>query len=135
MKNKKSEKLEIKKVKRTLQCKFTRDEILLLGRELAEKTSLSKQIEADKKQVVKQFDARLAEVDAQISQISNNIQTGYEYRSVDCTETLGEPEESKKTVRRVDLGEVVEVREMTSEEKQRSIDFEKENDETPPAGE
>jgi hypothetical protein len=121
---KKTAQLEVRKTKRTLQCKFTPPEILQLGKDLAEKTNLARQIEAEKKQVVKQFDARLAEVEAQINQASNNIQAGYEYRTVDCTETIGEPDESKKTVRRLDLGEIIEIRELSSEEKQRALEFE-----------
>lgn len=125
---KKKPQLEVKKSKRTLQCKFAPAELLQLGKDLAERTKLYSQTEAEKKQVTKQFDAKLAEIEAQIQQLSNNLQSGYEYRSVDCTETVGEPEENRKTVRRLDTNEVVEVRELTNDEKQRKLEFEKEQE-------
>lgn len=115
--------LDVRKIKRSLKCKFSDSEVLQLGRDLAEKTEQYGQLEADKKQVTKDFDAKLAEVDAQIRSASGKVQCGYEYRAVDCTETLGEPDDNKKTVRRMDTGEIIEVRELSAEEKQRLLDF------------
>ncbi len=114
---------DIRRTKRSLKCKFTDAEILQLGRDLAEHTEKYGQIEAEKKQMTKQFDATLAEAEAAQRSASGKIQSGYEYRSVDCTETLGEPDDNKKTVRRLDLAEIVEVRELNEEEKQRLLDF------------
>lgn len=119
-------KLEVRKNKRSLKCKFTEPEILALGRELAEKNELASQLEAEKKRVVKEFDAKVAEAEAQIQLASGKIQSGYEYRMVECSETFGEPEDNRKTVRRLDLNEIVEVRELSAEETQRVLDFEKE---------
>lgn len=114
---------DVRRTKRNLKCKFTDVEILQLGRDLAEHTERYSQIEADKKQMTKEFDAKLAESEAASRSASGKIQSGYEYRSVDCAETLGEPDDNKKTVRRVDLAEIVEVRELNEEEKQRLMDF------------
>jgi hypothetical protein len=126
MKKKKAQTLEVRKLERTLKCVLTPEEILTLGKDLAEKTQLASQIEADKKRVVKEFDAKIAEADAGIQLASGKIQNGYEYRTVKCTETIGEPDENKKTVRRLDTGEIVEIRELNAEEKQRVLEFEKE---------
>lgn len=115
--------VEIKRVKRSLKCKFTDAEVLQLGKDLAEKTEHYGQLEADKKQVVKDFDAKLAEVDAQIRSASGKVQCGYEYRNIECTEAIGEPTDNKKTVTRLDTMEVVEVRELTDDEKQRHLNF------------
>lgn len=114
---------DVRRIKKSLKCKFTDAEVLQLGRDLAEKTEQYGQLEADKKQVTKDFDAKLAEVDAQIRSASGKVQCGYEYRSIDCTETFGEPDAAKKTVRRLDSGDIVEVRELTDEEKQRHLNF------------
>lgn len=130
MKKPKPTQLEVRKIKRSLKCKFTDAEILQLGKDLAEKTELYGQIEADKKQITKEFDAKLAEAEAQIRSASGKVQSGNEYRSVDCTETFGEPDESRKTIRRLDTDEIVEVRELTTEEKQRTLDFAKEQEKT-----
>lgn len=128
MKSKPQKKLEVRKLKRSLKCKFTEPEILALGRELAEKNELASQLNAEKKRFVKEFDAKVAEAEAQIQLASGKIQSGYEYRSVECSETLGEPDENRKTVRRLDLNEIVEVRELSAEERQRALDFEKEGE-------
>lgn len=120
---------EVRKSKRYLQCKFAHDELFSFGKTLAEKNALNKQVEADKKSLVKQFDAKLAEIASQVDQISNFLQTGYEYRHVDCIETFGEPDRVKKTVIRTDTGETVEVVPMSPEEMQRVLDFEKEQSE------
>lgn len=116
-------KLEIRKSKRQLKCQFTSDELLSIGKTLAEKTARVAQLEADKKQAVKQFDAQISECEAQISLASGHIQSGYEYRLVDCEETLGSPDGNKKTVKRLDTNETVGVETLTSEENQRVMDF------------
>jgi hypothetical protein len=129
MKKKPKTQLEVKKTKRSLKWTFTEAEITALGRELAEATGQATQLDAEKKQVVKEFDAKIAQVESQINLSTTKIQSGYEYRSVDCTETYGEPDASRKTVRRLDLNEIVEVRELSNDEKQRVLDFEKEQTE------
>ena len=67
----KNPELEVRKIDRTLKCLFTEPEILALGKELAEKTQLASQIDADKKRVVKEFDAKIAEADAGIQLASH----------------------------------------------------------------
>lgn len=129
MKKKSKPQLEVKKTKRSLKCTFTEKEITQLGRELAEATTRATQLDAEKKQVVKEFDAKIAQADSEINLCTTKIQSGYEYRTIDCTETFSEPNEHFKTVRRLDLDEIVETRELTSDEKQRVLDFEKEQDE------
>lgn len=52
---------DVRRIKKSLKCKFTDAEVLQLGRDLAEKTEQYGQLEADKKQVTKDFDAKLAE--------------------------------------------------------------------------
>lgn len=115
--------LEVRRTKRNLKYKFTDSEILQMGKDLAEKTESYGQFEADKKQVVKEFDAKLAEVEAQIKSVSGKVQSGWETRSIECSETFGEPDDTKKTVRRLDSNEIVEVRELDDSEKQRVLDF------------
>lgn len=119
-------KLEVLKTKQSLKCIFTEQEILKLGKHLAEKTARKSQIEAEKKTVSKQFDAQIAEVEAQIEQDTSHIQSGYEYRNIDCTVTYGEPDATQKTVRRMDTGEIVEVVTLNGEEMQRKLNFERE---------
>lgn len=114
------------KIKQSLKCIFTEPEILKLGRSLAETTERKAQTEAEKKTVVKQFDARIAQAEAEIAQATSNIQSGYEYRNVECTVTYGEPDATQKTTRRLDTLETVEVRAMTGEEMQRKLNFQKE---------
>lgn len=68
----------------------------------------------------------IAESEAQIELATGNITSGYEYRLVECEETLGAPDANKKTIKRMDTGEVVCVENLSPEENQRVLDFEKE---------
>ena len=122
-------KLEVRKVKHTLKYQFNDAESLAHGRHLAEVSEQARQIEADKKRVVKDFDAKLAQAEAEMSLVGNKLTSGYEYREVECTETFGEPDDTKKTIRRHDSPAgpvVVAVKELTNEEKQRTLEFAKE---------
>ncbi|MDR1190636.1 MAG: hypothetical protein LBK60_03090 [Verrucomicrobiales bacterium] len=58
------------------------------------------------------------------------MHSGYDYRDIECEETLNEPV-GRKTVRRLDTGAVVKVEELNDVERQRPLAFEEE----PKAGE
>lgn len=116
---------EVRKETRNLQYKFSPDELRQLGRDLAEAQIQMRQLEDDKKRVADEWKARISGKDAEIALLSNMVRSGYEYRDIPCEAVLNEPV-NKKTVRRLDTGEVVGVYDLTDSEKQRTLQFENE---------
>lgn len=107
-----------KKSKRNLRCKFTNDELLVVGKELAEANNALTALENDKARVVSDFAAKIKGAEAIVSIASNKISTGYEFRDVPVTIAMHEPESGKKTIVRDDTKEIVEVLDMTQDELQ-----------------
>lgn len=114
-------KLETKKSKRYLRCNLTEAEILQAGKDLADRTVELRSLEEDKKRVTSDFGAKIAAKEADISTLTNKMQSGYEFRNVTCTETLGVPTPEKKRVIRDDTGELVAIEELRSGELQREL--------------
>jgi hypothetical protein len=119
---------EVRKENINLQYKFTHDERLALGTELAEAQIVLRQLDDDRKRVADEWKARISAKEAEIASLSNKVSSGYEYRDIPCEITINEPV-GKKTARRTDTNEVAWVRDLTDSERQRTLDFE----ETPPA--
>lgn len=119
---------ETKKENLNLQYKFSPDELRQLGRYLAESQIQLRQLDDDRKCVVDEWKARISAKEAEIVSLSNKVSSGYEYRDISCEITLNEPI-NKKTARRLDTGEVVWVRDLTDSEKQRTLQFENEEEE------
>jgi len=112
---------DVKKSKRNLRCKFTDPELLKIGQELAEKTTELNALELDKKRVTSDFGAKIKAASAEIMLLTNKIQTGYEFRMISCTEILGRPDPTKKTVIREDLEEIIGIEDLTAAEFQREL--------------
>jgi len=108
----------MKKSKRHLRCKFNNEELLVIGKELAESNGRLAALEDDKARVVSDYAAKIKAEEAQISIAASKISTGYEFRDVPVTITMHTPEPGKKTVVRDDTDEKVAVEEMTADELQ-----------------
>lgn len=108
----------VKKSWRHLRCKFNNEELLVIGRELAENNNALSALEDDKARVVSDFAAKIKASEAKISIASSKIQTGYEFRDVRITIMLNAPTIGQKTIHRDDLNELVVVEEMTPDELQ-----------------
>jgi hypothetical protein len=106
----------VKKEKRFLRCRFTPEELLEVGKTLADATNALVGLEEDKKRVMSDFKAKLDAKNADITIASNKISTGYENRSVECDLVMNTPTEGKKTVIRTDTKEKVGVEEMSEQE-------------------
>lgn len=119
-------KIEIRKTKLSLKCHFTEAEVLQLGKDLAQASANAAAIEDELKTVTAQVKAKLAEQEAQVASNTSKIQSGFEYRQVDCEVRLGDPKPTKKTIIRLDTNAVVEVRDLSSEEHQYMLKLEQE---------
>ena len=95
---------------------------MTIGQDLAEKQIQLRQLEDDKKKAVAEWGSRLASMAADIQSISNKVSSGYKYRDIDCEVVINDPP-GKKTCRRIDTMEVIWTRELSPEEKQRTLEL------------
>lgn len=136
MKNKKGKaKRMVKAGKKHLRCVFNNEELLVLGKELAEHNGALAALENDKSRVVSDFGAKIKAKEADVAIASNKIATGYEFRDVPVTITLNKPAVGKKTVVRDDTGEHVGVEDMSQDELQQQLQLEPKVPEAPATSE
>ena len=118
---KKQKQIEFKKTNRSLKCILTREELLAKGKQAAEKVIELGALEQDKKRITDEFKAKISGVEADLGILSNAVNTGTEFRSVECLEYLGDPSPEKKRIVRQDTGDEVGVEFMSSSEMQREL--------------
>lgn len=100
-------------IKRSLRYDFTAPEIHDLSMELAKKTKEHNSLTEEKKSVVSQWTAKINEVKATTTKLSNLVSDGFEFRDVDCVVEYHKPQQGKKTIIRKDSNTVVVVETMT----------------------
>ena len=110
-----------KDVTETLKHVLTDAEKLALGQKLAEANIEAEGAEAEKKSVTATLKAKCEGCIAKVSEISNRLSAGYEYRPVVCRVTFDDPEHGQKTTRRADNGETVKTEAMTLAEMQQRL--------------
>jgi len=120
---------ERKKERRHVACILTQDERNEHASNLAKSLRDKARLEDQKKAAAKQFDAKIAEVEATINKESNIVATGEEFRDILCEWHLDTPKKGKKTLKRTDAAfvgtDVVEVYDMDGADVQKTITFEK----------
>lgn len=119
---------ELKKERRHVACILTQDERNEHASNLAKSLRDKARLEDQKKAAAKQFDAKIAEVEATINKESNIVATGEEFRDILCEWHLDTPKKGKKTLKRTDAAfvgtDVVEVYDMDGADVQKTITFE-----------
>jgi hypothetical protein len=110
-----------KKTERQLRVKFTDTELVEKGRQVGEKYAERARIESEFDAVKAQFKDKLARCDAEIGEVAGHLHTGWEYRKVNCDVTFDDPDRGKKTTRRLDTFETVEVEVMSMSELQQEL--------------
>lgn len=106
------------KTTRILNCKFTTEELKEIGINLALENQYKERLEAAKKQSQSQFKSEIDAADAKIKSLAQKLARGSEDREIDCDVLYNTPEEGKKTIKREDTGETVQVMDMTEAEQQ-----------------
>lgn len=112
---------EQKQSKRHLKCELTDAEILASGRELADKQAELAALENEKKRITSDFGAKIKSKEIDVSILTRRVQSGYEFRDVDCYELLDDPKPGKKTVFRCDSDSMVCIEDMSATEMQREL--------------
>ncbi|HMG14148.1 MAG TPA: hypothetical protein VK590_01805 [Saprospiraceae bacterium] len=106
-----------------LKTEFTPNEIKEFGGQLARCTTEVKELESEKKAKASDYTAQINNKKALAESLSNKISNGYEYENIECEVYLNIPNTGKKTIERKDNKEVVEVVDMTQDELQTKMDF------------
>lgn len=113
---------EVRQSTRHLKCELSDAELLESGKALADRSAELVALENEKTRIMSDFGARIKGREADISILTNRIQSRYEFRDVLCEEWLDDPKPGKKTVRRTDTQEVVAIEDMTASEMQRELE-------------
>ncbi len=106
------------KIKKELKCVFTTEEKLQIGNDLATAQQKQTNLKQQMKESAAQYKAGIEAEQTQIDNLAQKIRLGYEYRSIECEIKYHTPAEGKKTVVRLDTGELESVAPMTSDELQ-----------------
>ena len=113
----------MKTVTEYLKYKFSEKELREKSEKLAQDCREKRETEEAKKQITSDLKAKIDAFDASISQISNHINSGYEFRYIECDVHLNDPDPGFKSIVRKDTFEVVKVEPMTAAELQEELDF------------
>lgn len=114
----------------SIEHKLSREEISILGEELAALNQMVFELEAEKKTKLADFTARLKEFMQQIQIISGKISTGIDSEQVEIMVLLDTPRPGRKSFLRVDTNEVLRTEDMTPQERQHSFGFEEPGEES-----
>ncbi len=106
-----------------LKCDFTDAEKADFGSELARASVAKKSLEDQKKEVDAQLKADIVAQETIIARLAQSINTGSEFRNIECRVELDTPEPGKKRVIRLDTGEEVYIKPMTDSDRQMVLDL------------
>ena len=101
-----------------LPVTLTQKELIGAAKELARSANELRDTEIREMEVTTQYAAELKKLKAIIDTLSIKISNGYEYRDIECVWTSDFTNDSK-TLTRNDTGEIVTMRELTQEDRQR----------------
>ena len=107
-----------------LRYQFSREEQVENARSLAQATVRRAQIEQQKKEVDAALKSEIEQQVTLVTKFSGFINSGFEYRDIECGILLDCPQKGSKTIFRKDTGENVRVVMMTQEDRQQSLDLE-----------
>ncbi len=102
---------------RPLKYQFSKAELEAMAKQLADDCRAKQTKEAEAKGVAAQFKADIAIIDGKIASASEKISSGYEMRMIKCR-TVIDYKRDKKTVARIDTGEVIEEGKIPDSERQ-----------------
>jgi hypothetical protein len=102
---------------RHLPCALTRSEVEERADKLARLVKDRDAIDAERKQVARDYKTRMDDLSKEIGQLSEQVRSKREWRDVECTKERNEERGTVDFVR-VDTGEVVESRALHPDERQ-----------------
>lgn len=98
--------MEKQQLRRSLEHRFSDEEIKNLSRELALENQNLSNLENQKKSVVSEYGSRMSICREQIGVLSDKVASGYEMRDIMCDVEYHAPEKNRKQFTRTDTGDV-----------------------------
>lgn len=102
--------------RQNLAYKFTEPELVILAKSAAEKQSQLKALEDGRKMVADEWKAKISACQSEITNLSNKISSGIEYRDYECPVKFDTPKKGYKSLYHPETGELVTTKEMTASE-------------------
>jgi len=118
-----SPRIKEKEFRDVLRCELTKEELDTLAGRLAEEQLELQELEEQKKAVTKDFAGKIEAVQARIRSGSNTFRQRWEMREVECIEVKNF-ERGECFSKRMDTGEVLKRRKLTSAELERELPIE-----------
>ena len=118
-----SPRIREKEFRETLRCELTKEELDELAGRLAEEQLELQELEDQKKAVVKDMAGKIEAVQARIRSGSNTFRQRWEMREVECVE-VKDFNSGELYAKRMDTGEVIKRRKLTSSELERELPIE-----------
>ena len=112
----KKDKIRETEITENLKCMLTEDEVKQAGEAMAKFVQDTARLEGDLKSIKASFKAKIEAAAAGIIDNSNKVRDKYEYRDVDCMQSMNFTVHTIK-VTRADTKIVIENRKMTNKEK------------------
>lgn len=122
----------INKITEYLRYDFTPEEFTEHARTLARMNQELARSEERKKSITAELASDVKRHQDQVANQSRLVSNGYEYRYIECSVEFDKPTKGKKTIVRIDTGEVVHIKNMTGEDTQAALNFEEAQTEQPP---
>lgn len=115
----------ILKCERDLRHDFSKDEMIALAQEQAQKNNELQETLDRKKEVVSDYKAKTDMLEGSLNLLARKVSNGYEFRSIPCEVRMHDPEEGKKSTYRMDSipPELVKVEDMSLIEKQEELEL------------
>lgn len=111
------DRIETKDCEEHLAVVLTQEELIDRSRKLAKANQDNSELEAQKKDVVADFNAQAKKIESILGMLSRIVSTGKEYRDVKCVWTFNYTQGFKE-LKRLDTNEIVRHQELTQTERQ-----------------
>ena len=110
----------------TLPCKLTTEELLQKGVAIADAHAKMAELEKELDGIKKHFKAEIETCEKDIQKLGTQLQTGKEYREVECSITYDFDDKKIKTYIRKDTGEIVHEYPVSESDLQEELRFREE---------
>ena len=113
----------------TLKCVLTIPEIVTAAEHMSDASTEVTKLEGELASVKKQLQAQIESAKCKLSQYGNMVRDKFEYRAVKCEQALNYTRK-KVRVTRLDTEEIIEQREMTTDETQMGLALEEKKEDS-----
>lgn len=111
-----------KTIIKSLECNYTDEELSNFKNELVKKLTEVGELQNEKKDFDADKSAKIKSREDDISRLVNNINVGYEFRTIECDVKI-DINKDEKYIIRTDTNEVVETLKLRPEEKQTELEI------------